>query len=219
MSGSQSDMLWRLKAVLPTRWFPDTTPILDAMLGGVASGWAWVYDLYTYAQQQTRIASASDVWLDIIAQDFFGAALGRRPNEVDSAYRARIDEELFRPRGTRGAIVRALTDLTGHAPTIFEPARSSDTGGYVLGGVGYGAGGGWGSLALPYQCFVTAFRPSGSGIASVAGWGGSLGGFGAGALEYANLGMVQGQVTDADIVGAVAAVLPAATIAWTQITD
>jgi hypothetical protein len=74
-------------------------------------------------------------------------------------------------------------------------------------------------LALPFQCFVTAHRPLGSGIAVVSGWGASAGGYGRGAIEYASLEMVQGQVTDGDIYKAVADVLPVATIAWTRITN
>jgi hypothetical protein len=219
MTGSQADMLARLKAVLPSRWFPDTTPVFDSILGSLAAGWSWVHGLYSYAAQQTRIITATDVWLDIIALDFFGTDLARRVSESDASYRVRIGQELFRPRGTRHAIGRMLTDMTGRTPVIFEPARSSDTGGYTQGGVGYGAGGGWGSLLLPYQCFVTAFRPSGSGIAQVAGWGTAAGGYGTGTIEYGNSDMVQGQVTDADITAALAGVLPAASIAWTRISN
>ena len=117
-----------------------------------------------------------------------------------------------------------LHDLTGRAPLVFEPARTTDTGGYASlagagGGVGYGRAGGWGSLALPFQCFITAYRPVGSGIATVCGWGGPAGGYGRGAIEYASLEMVQGQVTDADIYSAVANVLPVAVIGWTRITS
>ncbi len=79
--------------------------------------------------------------------------------------------------------------------------------------------GGWGNLGLPFQCFITAYRPAGIGIADVAGWGEPVGGYGQGAIEYASLEMVQGQVTDADIYAAVAEVLPVATIGWTSITS
>jgi hypothetical protein len=83
----------------------------------------------------------------------------------------------------------------------------------------YGVAGGWGNLDLPFQCFVTAYRPTGSGIAVVAGWGEPSGAYGQGAIEYASLAMVQGQITDADIYAAVADVLPVATIGWTRITN
>jgi hypothetical protein len=132
-------------------------------------------------------------------------------------YRARIQAELLRERGTRRAIVTTLVNLTGRVPAIFEPARTTDTGGYSAGGVGHGGGGAWGSLMLPFQVFVTAFRPAGSGIATVAGWGSAAGGYGTGAVEYSSLSEIQGQVTDADIHSAVAAVLPVATTAWMRI--
>jgi hypothetical protein len=87
------------------------------------------------------------------------------------------------------------------------------------GGVAYGVAGGWGSLDLPFQCFISAYRPTGSGIAMVSGWCRPSGAYGEGAIEYASLAMVQGQITDSDIYTAVADVMPAATIGWTRITN
>jgi hypothetical protein len=227
--GDQLDVLARLRAVLPARWFPDSAPILDGLLSGLAAGWSWVYQQLHYVQAQTRIATATGIWLDIIAQDYFGARLVRRAGQSDPALRSAIRRELFRERGTRGAIVAVLRDLTGRPPLIFEPAHPADTGGYTTssggggggggGGVAYGSAGGWGSLALPFQCFVTAYRPLGGGIAMVGGWCSGGGAYGQGAIEYASLAMVQTQVTDEDIYNAVADVLPIATIGWTKIAD
>ena len=223
MIGDREDMLSRLRAVLPTRWFPDSAPVLDGLLSGLATAWQWSHDLLQYVQMQTRIATATDIWLDIIALDFFGTRLVRRQGQGDPAFRNRIRRELFRERGTRGAIVAILEDLTGRTPVVFEPARITDTGGY--GSIGrwwcswIWLAGGWGSLDLPFQCFVTAFRPLGSGIATVSGWGGPDAGYGVGAIEYASLEMIQGQVTDNDIYAAVADVLPIATAGWTRITN
>jgi hypothetical protein len=224
MTGDQQDMLSRLRAVLPTGWFPDQAPVLDGLLNGLASAGSWAHGLLQCVKAQTRIATASDIWLDIIASDFFGSRVMRRNGQSDETFRSRIQRELFRERGTRGAIIAILTDLTGRAPMVFEPARPTDTGGYAsIGGLGagtaYGVAGGWGNLGLPFQCFITAYRPIGSGIASIAGWGGNLGSYGRGAIEYASLEMVQGQVTDSDIYAAVADVLPVATIGWTRITS
>jgi len=224
MTGDQPDMLARLRAVLPARWFPDRALVLDGLLGGLAAGWSWVHEILQYVREQSRIVTASDVWLDIIALDFFGNRLIRQSGQNDTTFRWRIQREMFRQRGTRQAIIGTLEDLTGRTPTIFEPAWTADTGGYTSlngagGGIAYGLAGGWGSLDLPFQCFVTAYRPSGSGIASVCGWGGSSGGYGSGAIEYASLDMVKGQVTDADIYRAVAEVLPIAAVGWTKITN
>jgi hypothetical protein len=219
MTGDQPDMLARIKAVLPTRWFADDTPILDGLLSGVAWGWAWVYSLYSYVQAQTRIATASDVWLDVIADDFFGSKLQRRSGQSDDAFRLLIESSLLSEHGTRQAVINAVQNLTGRPPDVFEPIRTTDTGGYASAGLGYGVAGGWGSTALPFQCFVTVCRPFDSGIALVSGWGGAAGAYGTGALEYASLAMVQGQVTDQDINAAIAGVLPVATIAWTRISN
>jgi hypothetical protein len=219
MTGDQCDMLARIKAVLPIRWFPDTTPVLNGTLTGLAWAWSWLYSALQYVQAQTRIATATDVWLDIIANDFFGNRLQRRVGQSDDAFRSLILDNLLREHGTRQAIISAVQDLTGRPPKIFEPMRTTDTGGYALGGVGYGTAGGWGSMMLPFQCFVTAYRPSASGIALVSGWCGPAGGYGTGAIEYASLVMVQGQITDSDINSAVADVLPVASIAWTSIQD
>lgn len=224
MTGDQADFQSRLKAVLPLRWFADETPVLDSVLGGLGAAWAWLYSLLQYVKAQTRIGTATDVWLDVIAVDYFANSLSRMAGESDNSLRARIENELLRERATRSAVDLALTQLTGRAPTIFEPARPTDTGGYGSlsgngGGVGYNSCGGWGSLSLPFQCFVTAYRPTGGGIAGVAGWGAAAGAYGTGIIEYASLDMVNAQVTDADIFAAVAGVMPVATIAWTQIDN
>jgi len=77
---------------------------------------------------------------------------------------------------------------------------------------------------LPFQVFVTAFRPLGTGVPIVGGWGHSPGGpapggWGSGAMEYASLAMVQSQVTDADINRAIASTVPVAVTAWTRISN
>jgi hypothetical protein len=224
MVGDAQDMLGRLRAVLPNRWFPDQAPILDAAIQGLAWGWAWAYGLLAYVRAQTRIATASDIWLDIVAEDFFGVSLARRTHESDDSLRGRIQLNLFRERATRAALSRVLVDLTGRSPIIFEPSRTTDTGGWggasaSVTGLGYGVAGGWGSLQLPFQCFVTAFRPSGSGIANVAGWSAPVGGYGVGAIQYAAQAMIEGQVPDSDIADAIAAVVPAASLAWMTISS
>ncbi len=223
MVGDQDDILVRLKAALPAGWFPDSTPVLDAPLRGLASGWSWVYGAIQYVRNQARIASATEIWLDVIANDFFGNRIARSGRN-DVAFRDCIRREVLRERGTRSAVVEVLADLTGRQPRVFEPARPSDTGAWggqrqFATGLAYGRLGGWGSLVLPYQAFITAYRPTGSGIANVTGWSAGGGGYTVGAIEYADLAMTQAPVTDADIYAAVASVMPAAAIAWTRISN
>lgn len=218
MTGDQEDMAARLRAVLPTHWFADRTPVLDGLLAGLGATASWAWSLLQTVIAQTRLATASGSFLDMAAQDFFGTRLRRRAAQSDTGFRAAIGRELLRERGTRAALSGVVRDLTGREPVVFEPARPADTGAWGL-ALGYGAAGGWGSLSLPFQCFVTAFRPSGSGIAQVSGWGAAAGGYGAGKLEYGSPADVAGQVTDAEINAAIAGVMPTAAIAWTRITD
>lgn len=226
MTGDAQDMLARLKAVLPARWLAEDSPVADALLSGLAEGWAWLHGMVATVRAQARIGTAGGAMLDMAAADFFGPRLRRRRAQGDAAFRAAILRELLRERGTRPALLSALKDLTGREAAVFEPRRPADTGAWGM-GCGWGAAGGWGSLALQYQCFVVARRPHGSGIAGLAGWGGaaggspggSLGGWGGGRIAWASLAMVEGQVTDADIAAAAAAVLPLGAVAWLRIED
>lgn len=213
MTGDAQDMAARLRAVLPSGWFSDTAPILNAVLLGLGTAWSAIYDLVAFVRLQTRIATSVGNFLDAAAADFFGFSLVRRNQETDVHFLVRIRQEMLRQRATRAALSEALTDLTGRTPVIFEPARTADTGGYAVGGVGYGVAGGWGNLQLPYQVFVTAFRPAGAGIAAFAGYG--TGGY----LYYGSQAMIAAPVPDAAIYAEIAALVPAATIAWSRIAD
>lgn len=179
MIGDLTDIMGRLRAVLPVAWFPDpgvtettpettietytglqltdynsqpiiasaggttitasNSPVLDGLLAGVASVWTFAYSLLQFVVQQARMATASGVFVDMIAWDFFGSWLTRRPTETDASLLSRIKKELFRQKATRAAMICALTDLTGNVPTIFEPAYPLDTGSRWPGtGVTYG---------------------------------------------------------------------------------
>ena len=217
--GDQSDIFSRIKGVLPL-WFGPTTTYRDAIIQGLANALAFIYSLYLYAKLQTRILTATDGWLDMISADYFGTSLPRTANQSDTSFRARIIINLFRERGTRKAIIKVLTDLTGRAPIIIEPQRPLDTGAYGASVCGYGVAGAYGSMLLPYQAFVKAFRPAASGIPYIAGYGISTGGYGVPSrASYATLSQSTGAVADADIYAAIDAVKPAATTIWTQINS
>lgn len=218
-TGDQNDMLGRMQALLPRGWFGDSPTVLTALLNGFAAILANVYAVLAYAKLQTRILTATDGFLDVISADFFGSNLPRRTGESDAAFRNRIVVNLFRERATRKAVIQVLTTLTGRAPLIVEPTRPADTGGYGI-ACGYGVAGAYGSLVHQYQAFVTAYRPAGVGIPYIAGYGTSPAGYSRGSRgEYANIGMVQQSVSDADIYAAVASVLPAGVIAWMRISN
>jgi len=210
-TGDQTDTFGRIKALIP-RWFSDSTPVLDALLRGFAWAKSFVYELIVYAALQTRIKTATGGWLDMIAADFFGATVQRKLGQSDASFRGGIIVNLLRERATRGGLARALTDLTGRAPAIFEPRRPMDTGCYGGPLIGYGVAGGYGSLLLPYQAFVTAFRPLGGGIANIAGYGVPGGGYGVAS-------QAQDVATDADIYAAIDSVKPIATIVWARVSN
>src|SRR5437762_266459 len=107
-TGTQGDIVTRLKAVLPNGWFRGDTPILDGVLNGIAWALAQVYSLTDYARLQTRIATATDGFLDLISFDLFGGAFPRKPQESDPGFRTRIQAELLLERGTRHGLIRAL---------------------------------------------------------------------------------------------------------------
>jgi hypothetical protein len=199
---------------------PTMRRVLNAVLNGLAYCLTLIYSLNAYAKLQTRIATATDGFLDLVAWDYFGAFLLRRLNETDTALRARVFLNLLRQKATRAGVIKAILDLTGQQPKVFEPWRPEDCGAYGINICGYGLAGGYGSLAVPYQAFITAFRPLGAGIPYVAGYGNPEGAYNTGSRsEWANLSQVAGTVTDADIFAAIADAKVEGTIVWTQIEN
>ncbi|AZG15421.1 hypothetical protein EHF44_16695 [Cupriavidus pauculus] len=193
---------------------------MTGILNGLAYVGAFIYSLISYTRLQTRIKTATDGWLDMIAADFFGNALLRAANQSDESFRARILINIFRERATRAGLIRILQDLTGRTPIVVEPTRPADTGSYGGPLIGYGVAGAYGSMLMPFQAFVTAFRPTGSGIPLIAGYGVSTGGYSQPSrASYASLSMIQGSVTDADIYAAIDSVKPVATIVWARISS
>jgi hypothetical protein len=217
--GTQADILARIKSLLPFRWFPDSTPVLDALLSGPAWALAQIYALIQYARLQTRIATATDGFLDLISFDFFGNTLLRRQQEQDNPFRARILATLLREKATRKGMNDALVNLTGRAPIIFEPSRPADTGGWNRPDRGWSQSvGGWGSQKWRAQVFITAFRPTGAGIPNIVGWNGAGAGWSRpGQNKWSSRTQIIGAVTDADIFALIDQVKPAGVTAWVRI--
>ena len=185
---------------------------------------AQAYALAAYTKLQGRVSSATDVFLDIAAQDYTGLQVTRRLYENDASFRARLLASLLPSGATRAALHDRLLSLTGNTPWIFEPTQPMDTGAYGYGGLGYNQAGGYGSLELPFQAFVAVKRPVSQGVPYFAGYSGNEsnpvyapGGYGLGLLAYSNITQAFGGVTDADIYHAIADVQPAGVTAWTQI--
>jgi hypothetical protein len=149
---SQDDFVRRLRYLLPTGWFPsppsegetEGAPVLYGVISGFGAVLTWVWTLFQAASQQARIATASDGFLDMIADDFLGqGVLPRLSGESDNAYRSRIISSLVAPRNTRVAVATALAAVTGITPIIIEPWRAQDC--HARGSMGVpAAGGGYG---------------------------------------------------------------------------
>jgi hypothetical protein len=213
----------RLKCLLPKGWFANNAPILGAVLGAFSDPWAWLSQTLTYVASQTRIETASDGWLDLIGVDFFGDSLRRRSGEADEIYRTRIKSSILMDAGTRQSLIDGVGRLTGSIVQVFEPFNCFDTGGYggtdaPSGGGGgsfaYGSTGGWGSLELPYQVFITIVTGPQEGEPMPIGYGGSRGGYSAGSLVYTSLSQTPGSLTDDDIRQIVKRLLPVNCVAW-----
>lgn len=218
-TGDTQDITSRLQRLIPPGWFPvGLVPIRDAIITGAANAFSFIYSLLAYIRPQTRIGTATDVFLDLIAADFFGSKITRAAGQSDASFRTWILANLVRQRGTRQAVISILQQLTGRTPRVFEPRRPADTGCYGGPTLAYGVAGGYGSMLLPYQSFVTAFRPVNKGIPNIAGYGVPTGAYGRGSqAAYASLSSVEGNISDADIFSAVDSVRPVAYTIWMQI--
>jgi hypothetical protein len=219
MVGDTNDIVSRLRQVLPARWFGDTAPKLNAILTGFASAWSGLHSLLQSVKAQGRIATASGLFLDMAAVDYFGSYLPRRAGEADAAYRQRIQSNLILPRATRPAVAQAVTALTGRAPRIFEPRNATDTGGYSSIALGYNITGGYGSLNTPYQFFITVYRPNATSASHAGGYNNGPGGYNSAPLYYVDVAELSGTLSDAEIYAAVAGVLPTNGVAWTNISN
>lgn len=199
--GDNADMAARLRRLLPP-WFGESNPLVDALVAAAAVVLAFAYSLFAYAKAQTRIRTATGIWLDIIAQDFYGLGLLRAINESDDAYRVRIIAGLFRPKATREAIAEVVESLTGEAPTIIEPFSPKDCGAYDKGYAGYGVAGAYGSMLTPAQAFLITSRPVLPAVAYIGGWHKGPWGYGVGKGAYTSLVSI---IPDSAIYAAIAA--------------
>lgn len=163
---------------LVRNWFPVDGEVINALAAAMADPAAFNFEQIRYVEDQTRLATATDAFLDLIAEEFIGKnRLLRRSGESDATYRARIKREILRARGTRKAISDALEELTGYKPRIVEPNNVRDTGNYGSLGSGqthavaYNVGPGcYGSRQRPYEFYVDVVRPAGVGNPGIIGY-------------------------------------------------
>ncbi|SDR37730.1 hypothetical protein SAMN05443245_5259 [Paraburkholderia fungorum] len=226
-TGDQSDILSRLQSYLPRGWFGDwsESPIITGLLTGISSVFATMYLLVMFFWAQTRLDTSTGGWIDIWASDFLGTSLPRKPNETDASYIARIKLAIFGAKGTRPAMVTALTNLTGRAPIIFEPARPLDSGcmGANTGVASFCGVSRMGSIACPFGALITAFRPlvsggsAGAAYANAPMWSAM-----AAPLSHGYTGSLADETTaatDADILALINIIRPIATNIGVAITN
>jgi hypothetical protein len=182
--GDSSNILDRVKQLLPARWFAWAAPYRDAVLGGLSDLGSWCYGFIIYARLQSRLATATSFWLDVWSYDFLGRNLLRN-DAGDDGYRALIKATILKERVTRAGMSSAVANLTGNVPWIFEPWNTGDAGAYsnvaknqLYGQMGYGVGkGGYGSLQFPGQVFMKVVRGASSGVPNITGYGYGAGGY------------------------------------------
>jgi hypothetical protein len=219
--GNQAQILQRLQFLMPNGWFSvGMVPLRDAILTGFANAFAFVFSLLGYVRLQTRIATATDGFLDLIAFDFFGADLSRGAGQSDASLKRQIIALLFRKRNTRAAIIAVIQQLLGTTPVVIEPQRAADTGVYDNATtLAYDVAGYYGSLLQPLQVFVQVTVPESLGIGPplVAGYGTGGGGYGIGQIEWVGKPTID-PVQVADIYAALDGVRPVTGVIWTSIT-
>src|SRR5579871_1851570 len=184
MIGDTNNIRDRVRKLLPARWFKWGAPYRDAVIGGLSDLGSWCYGWVVYARLQSRLATATDLWLDVWSLDFLGRNLLRN-GATDDAYRALIKATILKERVTRAGMSTAIATLTGNVPKIFEPWNPGDCGAYssiekgqLYGQMGYGVGqGGYGSIDLPGQVFMQVVRGASSGVPNATGYGGYAGGY------------------------------------------
>ncbi len=223
-TGDANDFASRIRSYLPGQWFPspglpgatEPAPYLNAVLSGFGAMFAALWTQLSYAKLQTRIKTASDSFLDLIALDFFGSSITRAQSQSDAAFLAVILTNLFRQRVTRYGHTKVCVDLTGRAPVIFEPARPSDA--FCLGSSYSGLGTGrLGSYSMPGEVLITAYRPLGQGYPNVAGLGSTYAGLGKPYLAMPDPSSALNFIPDAQIYAAINSVRAAGTKDWVNI--
>ncbi len=237
-TGSSADIQARIAGAPPygvlPKWWAWVAPVRDALIGGASDLLASCYSFIAYVKTQTRLWTATGVFIDIFGFDFLGLAVVRMAGESDAVYAARVRKEILRERVTRSGMVQALTDLTGQQPNIFEPWNTNDAGAWNTGalawsGGGAGGAGAWGSTLMPNQVMIIVYRSStvGVGLANYGGWSHgtgssatpSNGGWNTGGVGWSSAAMALGGITDQDIYDCINLTKPVGVVVWVSIQN
>jgi hypothetical protein len=171
---STSQFTQRLLTLFPQPWSNDNSKqqggILWTLFNAIGSQLSFIDNGIIYAQDTTRLATATDTSLDTWSEDFFGNALLRFVGESDTTFRKRIQKNLLAPAATRSAISNAILNLTFIPPRVMEPWSPDDTATYDYTSFWDIDQGGlfifpkaparWGDPTLRYQGFIESVTPS-----------------------------------------------------------
>src|ERR1700751_5577354 len=101
-----------LKLILlnPQQWYSSTAKITGgifwALIKTIADRLDYITQTQAYTKAQSRISTATDGNLDLIAFDYFGTTLKRNSGETDISFRARILANLFPEKATRKGVIQ-----------------------------------------------------------------------------------------------------------------
>lgn len=212
-TGDADDILARLQRVIPP-WFGTEAeaPVWTAFLAGAASALAGIYSFFGFAKAQTRVATATGGFLELAAGDVAGDGLPRFAGELDSAYSRRIRLEPLRDRCTVTAIKKAVFDITGIEPDVFEGFDLFNNGALGAPSLALGSAGRWSSAGLPRCVFVAVTMHNNYGIPNRGGFDDGVGGLGVGNFSWADNSEIVGSgATQLDVIDAVERVRAAGT--------
>lgn len=223
--GDQQDVSDRLWGVVPRRWFGDSQPQAPVSVAALqAPAWAlsFTYGLAAFARQQARIATATGGWIDLTLYDFFSPNLPRGATETDDQYRLRGRREVFRDRNTRNAYDRAVFDLTGNHPRIFEGFEPIDTGAWDVSVTGWDVAGAWGEDGVNGDgvVLIDVLNPTGYGLPNAPGWDSTDGGYDFAPFHFEEDAASTGSgPTILDILAAIERVRTAGIRVWVRFVD
>lgn len=152
-TGDRDDIEKRIKEYFPP-WFNSEIPLVNLAIKAAAQVYSFIYSFYTFAKKQIRIRTSTGEFIDLAAEDFLGDNFKRRKDESDDDYKNRLLANIFPYPPTRAGMIRALENLTGRTPIIYE---SELDGGYYNVNLFYNIS--TYGFDQPYVAYIIAYRP------------------------------------------------------------
>ena len=171
------DFVKALSSYLPTNWVSpaefERGTLTRAVFEGLGGNDLHTYDVVRAAGQQLTLLTAEGTQVDDIVRDYFGNNLPRYANESDASYVARVVNRMFRPTGTRTAVLEGVKQAIGTDALLLENQRAATAGPWradydmspAIGQLAYDTAGVYdpqtaaGQFAGAYQCLMTVYQP------------------------------------------------------------